>query len=84
MNAETSQRNSDRSGKMEPGKSMSFKRQILRGLGMISTLLLGAMALAPDSFRISQSWRPWLFMISIAWFFAYCAGMFDIDTDTKE
>jgi hypothetical protein len=59
------------------GNSMSFKRRLVKWLGLLSALSLGAAAFAPDFFRILPAWRPWVFVISIAWFFAFCAGMFD-------
>jgi hypothetical protein len=51
-------------------------RQLLKGFGICSMLLLGAAALAPNVFGIPLGLRPWVFVVFIFWFFAFCAGMF--------
>jgi hypothetical protein len=52
------------------------RRQIWRGFGILSTVLIGAAALAPNAFGIPVSLQPWVFLTSIFWFFAFCTGMF--------
>jgi hypothetical protein len=53
------------------------RRQIWHWFGILSTLLIGAAALAPNAFGIPADLQPWVFLTSIFWFFAFCAGMFD-------
>jgi hypothetical protein len=55
-----------------------FMRPISRLFGLLSTLVLVALALAPDTFNVSLGLRPWIFITSIFWFFAFCAGMFNL------
>jgi hypothetical protein len=64
---------------MAQGNSMSFKRRLLNRLVLLSTLILGAAAILPDVLHVPASWRPWVFVIAIAWLFAFCAGMFDVE-----
>lgn len=54
------------------------RRQIWKWFGVFSTLLIGAAALAPNVFGIPANVEPWLFLTSTFWFFAFCAGMFDV------
>jgi len=53
------------------------RRRILKGFGICSTLLIGAAALVPSMFGIPVGLRSWVFLTSIFWFFAFCAGMFN-------
>jgi hypothetical protein len=48
-----------------------------RWFGAISTTILCAAALAPNAFGIPLSVQPWVFLTSIFWSFAFCAGVFD-------
>lgn len=62
--------------KKEENAQLSW-RQILKWFGILSTLLIGAAALAPNAFGIPASLQPWVFLTSIFWVFAFCAGMFN-------
>ena len=53
------------------------KRRVPKWFGAFSTALIGAAALAPNVFGIPSNLEPWVFLTSIFWFFAFCAGMFD-------
>ena len=53
------------------------RRLIWKWFGILSTLLIVAAALAPNAFGIPVSLQPWVFLTSIFWFFAFCAGMFN-------
>jgi len=53
-------------------------RRILKWFGAISTVLLSAAALAPDTFEIPVNLQPWVFLTAIFWALAFCAGMFDL------
>lgn len=53
------------------------RRQIWKWFGIFSTLLIGAAALAPLTFGIPLGVHPWVFLTSIFWTFAFCAGMFN-------
>jgi hypothetical protein len=52
-------------------------RHILKWFGAILSILLAAIALAPDTFGIPVSMQPWMFLTAIFWILAFCAGMFD-------
>ncbi len=60
------------------GDAIFSKRRILKWFGILSTLLMGAAALFPDAFRIALDLRPWVFLTSIFWILAFCAGFFDL------
>ena len=51
---------------------------IWKWFGILSTLLIGAAALAPNAFGIPAAVQPWVFLTSIFWVLAFCAGMFDL------
>jgi hypothetical protein len=53
------------------------RRQILKGFGICSTVLVEAAALVPSVFGIPLGLRPWVFLVSIFWFVAFCTGMFN-------
>jgi hypothetical protein len=53
------------------------RRQIWKWFGIFSTLLIVAAALVPNAFGIPLGMRPWVFLGSIFWIFAFCAGIFD-------
>lgn len=59
------------------GDDMFSKRRILKWFGILSTLLIGAAAIAPDTFGIPFVLRPWVFLTSIFWVIAFCAGFFN-------
>ncbi len=54
------------------------RRRIVKWSGAISSVLLSAVALAPNIFRIPASLQPWVFLTAIFWVLAFCAGMFDL------
>jgi hypothetical protein len=51
---------------------------ITKGFGTLSTALIGAAALAPNTFGIPTDLQPWIFVAAIFWLLAFCAGMFDL------
>jgi hypothetical protein len=51
---------------------------LLKWFGALSTVLLGAAALAPNAFGIPLGVQPWVFLTSIFWSFAFCAGVFEL------
>jgi hypothetical protein len=53
-------------------------RRVLKWFGMISTGLISSAALAPHAFGVPTDLQPWVFVTSIFWFLAFCAGMFDL------
>jgi len=60
------------------GDVMFSKSRLLKWFGILSTLLIGAAALAPDAFGIPLDLRPWVFLTSIFWLLAFCSGFFDL------
>jgi hypothetical protein len=67
----------------EAGSTKEFRmvvsrRQILKWFGAISSILLSAAALVPNIFRIPANFQPWVFLTTIFWVLAFCAGMFDL------
>jgi hypothetical protein len=56
---------------------MSFKIMVLKWLGFTATLMLFTAAMAPDVLKVPLHWRPWVFVTSIFWFLAFCAGIFN-------
>ena len=64
---------------LETGSSPIISwRRITKWFGVLSTALLSAAALAPHTFRIPTALHPWVFVVAILWFLAFCAGMFDL------
>ena len=65
----------------EEGKPLSkaelFLRRFLKWFGRLSMLALGAAALSPNTFNVPLNDRPWVFVIFIFWFVAFCAGFFN-------
>lgn len=53
------------------------RRRLPKWFGAFSTALICAAALAPNVFGIPSNLEAWVFLTSIFWFFAFCAGMFD-------
>ena len=51
--------------------------RLLKWFGVISTILLSAAALAPDTFGIPANLQPWVYITAVFWVLAFCAGMFD-------
>lgn len=62
----------------QQGNVLFSRRRIRKWFGVLSTALIGAAALAPNAFGIPTALRPWVFLASIFWFFAFCAGIFDL------
>lgn len=54
-----------------------MKQRIREKLGLVSTVLLGVVALSPQSFHISQTVHPWVFLAAIVWFFLFITGFFN-------
>ena len=50
--------------------------RLVKWFGALSTALIGMAALTPSTFSIPANLQPWVFLTSIIWFFAFCAGMF--------
>jgi hypothetical protein len=55
---------------------MNIKLVFWKYFGIVSTVLLGAAALDPDIFKIPFPVRPWVFLVSVVWFFLFCTGQF--------
>lgn len=53
-------------------------RTIVKWFGLLSTIAWGVAALSPNTFRIPGQMQGWIFMTAILWFFAYCAGLFNL------
>lgn len=60
------------------GRFIQWIRPILKWFGFLSTLAWGAAALSPNSFGISAAQQGWVFTIACIWFFAFCAGLFNL------
>jgi len=52
--------------------------RIRKWFGMLSTVLIGVGVFAPYVFGIPADMQPWVFVTFIFWFFAFCAGIFDL------
>lgn len=63
---------------MEEGKTVRFLRPLLKWFGTLSTIALGTAALAPHVLNVPMQLRPWVFLTFIFWFFAFCAGTFNL------
>jgi hypothetical protein len=50
----------------------------VKWFGALSTALIGLAALAPNVFGIPAALHPWVYLVSIFWFLAFCAGMFEL------
>ena len=61
----------------EQSRPLLSRPRILKWVGMISTGLICAAALAPHAFGIPANFRAWVFVTAIFWFLAFCAGMFE-------
>jgi hypothetical protein len=57
---------------------IQWLRPILKWFGLLSTLTWGAAALSPTTFGIAVTSQGWVFIITILWFFGYCAGLFNL------
>jgi hypothetical protein len=55
---------------------MNIKLVFWKYFGIVSTVLLDAAALDPDIFKIPLTLRPWVFLVSVIWFFLFCTGQF--------
>lgn len=65
-------------GLTKEGNAVVSARRVLKWFGALSTVLLSAAALAPESFRIPANLQAWVFLTAIFWVLAFCAGMFDL------
>ncbi|HEX2998307.1 MAG TPA: hypothetical protein VHP14_26010 [Anaerolineales bacterium] len=59
-------------------RSVQILRPILKWFGILSTLAWGVAALSPETLRVPVHLQGWTFLVFIAWFFAYCAGAFNL------
>lgn len=50
-------------------------RRILRWLTILVTVLIVTAGIIPNAFGIPFNLRPWVFLTSIFWFLAFCAGI---------
>ena len=55
---------------------MKYIQLLQKWFGAVSTLLILAAALTPDTFRIPNSLRPWIFLGALLWYFIFAAGIF--------
>jgi hypothetical protein len=53
-------------------------RPIVKWFGLLSTVVWGVAALSPETFKIPVPLEGWTFVIAVMWFFAYCAGLFNL------
>jgi hypothetical protein len=53
-------------------------RTIVKWFGLLSTIAWGVAALSPETFKVPAALQGWTFLIAILWFFAYCAGFFNL------
>ncbi len=53
-------------------------RPIVKWFGLLSTIAWGVAALSPATFKIPTALQGWAFVVAIVWFFAYCAGFFNL------
>lgn len=60
------------------GRSIQRLRPIIKWFGLLSTLVWGVGALFPETLRVPAHLRGWIFLVFIAWLFAYCAGVFNL------
>ena len=56
----------------------STLRLVVKWFGLLSTVAWGVAALSPNTLKIPLHLQGWVFIISILWFFAYCAGFFNL------
>jgi len=56
---------------------MMIRRGLWKWFGFLSTLILAAVALAPQAFMIPQNMRAWVFLSAILWFFLFTTGSFN-------
>jgi hypothetical protein len=61
----------------KPGTAVLSGRRLTKWFSTLSTALIVAAALAPNAFGIPTDLQPWVFLASIFWIFAFCAGIFD-------
>lgn len=55
---------------------MKIKPVYLKWAGVLSTILLSIVALAPSAFHIPTEDQPWFFVLNIAWIVAVVSGIF--------
>ena len=51
-------------------------KRFRKWFGYGSTLVLFIGAIAPIQFNIPLTWRPWIFLAAILWFFLFSTGFF--------
>lgn len=65
-------------GRTSQGHFVRTMRPVVKWFGVLSTLAWGIAALAPNMFNIPEDAQGWTFIVSIFWFFAFCAGAFNL------
>jgi hypothetical protein len=60
------------------GQFLRSMRPVVKWFGLLSTLIWGVGALSPETLRVPAYLQGWVFLIFIAWLFAYCAGVFNL------
>jgi hypothetical protein len=53
-------------------------RAVVKAFGLLSTVAWGVAALSPETLRVPAHLQGWVFLVSILWFFAYFAGLFNL------
>ena len=53
-----------------------IKRRIWKWFGYSSVVFLFICDFTPNTFGIPAAWCPWIFLISIMWFFLITTGFF--------
>lgn len=56
---------------------MKYIQLLRKWFGVVTTVFVVAAALAPDTFRIPHSLRPWVFLGAVLWYFLFAAGVFN-------
>ena len=65
-------------GERIEGRLRSKIRPVVRWFGMLSTTILGIIALEPGFFGVPLHAQGWVFLTFILWLFAFCSGIFNL------
>lgn len=65
-------------GEKSESRLVRSLRPIVKWFGILSTIIWVAAALSPDTFHVPADSQGWVFLVSIIWFFAFCAGIFTL------
>jgi hypothetical protein len=60
------------------GQFIRSIRPVVKWFGLLSTLAWAVAALSPETLGVPEHLQGWTFLVFIAWFFAYCAGAFNL------